>query len=116
MRRMADGIRQDFKAAGWETGEPVKEEEAEQLEMAVRGEAGRYVIVAHRSVMVLDRPRFELVDIASETVIWVRGIPTPQRAAELLAEYGVPAAEADTSDPASAPFPPLVPEDEDQNS
>lgn len=60
----------------------------------------------HRSVMVLDRPRYELLDTESDTAIWVRKIPDPARAAELLARYGVPAEEADTMDPATAPFPP----------
>jgi hypothetical protein len=115
MQMMAEEIRQAFEAAGWETGGPVGEEEAEQLEMAVRAEAGRYAIVAHRSVMVLENPTFELVDTESETVIWVREIPAPRRAAELLADYGVPAAEADTMDPATAPFPPLAPEEEDRS-
>lgn len=110
MRMMAEEIRRSFKAAGWETGEPIGEEEAEQLALAVRGEAGKYAIVAHRSVMVLEKPTFEIVDTEAETVIWVREVPNPQRAAELLAEYGVPAHQADTMDPATAPFPPLAPE------
>ena len=112
MRMMAEEIRRSFEAAGWETGGPIGEEEAERLEMAIRGEAGTYAIVAHRSVVMLDRPRYELVDTASETVIWVRELPDPHQAAELLAEYGVPAHEADTADPATAPFPPLAPEQE----
>lgn len=115
MRMMAEGIRQSFEAAGWETEGPIGEEEAERLALAVRGESGRYAIVAHRSVIVLENPTFELVDTESKTVIWVHEVPAPQRAAELLAEYGVPAAEADTTDPATAPFPPTVPEEEEQS-
>lgn len=113
MRMTAEEIRQAFEAAGWETGAPISEEEAGQLALVVRAEAGRYAIVAHRSVMVLENPTFELVDTESETVIWVREVPNPRRAAELLARYGVPAAEADTTDPATAPFPPRVPEEEE---
>jgi len=32
----------------------------------------------------------------------------------LLDRYGVPAEEADTMDPATPPFPPVVPEEEDR--
>ncbi len=113
MRMIAEEVRRDFEAAGWEAGEPIGEEEAKKLEMVVRAEAGRYAIVAHRSVLVLEHPRYELVDTESETVIWTRNIPTPQRTADLLAKYGVPAAEADTTDPATAPFPPMVPDEEE---
>ncbi len=114
MRMMAEEIRKAFEAAGWEAGETIDEEEAERLEMAVRGEAGRYAIVVHRSVIVLENPVFELVDTQSNAAIWARKIPKPQRAAELLAKYGVPADEADTMDPATPPFPPMVPEEEDR--
>lgn len=112
MRMIAEGIRRSFEAAGWETGGPIGEEEAEQLALVVRGEAGKYAIVAHRSVMVLEKPTFEIVDTEAEAVIWVREVPDPHQAAELLAEYGIPAHEADTADPATAPFSPLVPEEE----
>ena len=114
MHMMAEEIWQVFEAAGWEAGEPVSEEEAERLEMVIRAEAGRYAIIAPRSVIMLDEPIFELVDTDSGTAIWVRKIPDPERAAELLARYGVPADEADTIDPATPPFPPMVPEEEDR--
>lgn len=111
---MAAEIRQVFEAAGWDAGKPVGEEEAERLEMAVRAEAGRYAITAHRSVIVLDNPVFELCDRDLSRVAWVRKVPTPGRAAELLVGYGVPADEADTTDPATSPHPPTVPEEEDR--
>jgi hypothetical protein len=114
VRLMAEEIRRSFEAAGWDAGEPIGEEEAERLEMAVRAEAGKYAIVAHRSVIVLEEPVFELVDTDSNTAIWVRKIPEPRRAAELLARYGVPADEAHTVDPATPPYPPMVPEEEDR--
>ncbi len=114
MRMMAEEIRQAFEAAGWEVGEPIGEEEAERLEMVIRAEAGRYAIIAPRSVIVLDEPVFELVDADSGTAIWVRKIPTPQRAAELLARHGVPAEEANTIDPTTPPSPPMVPEEENR--
>ncbi len=81
--------------------------------MVIRAEAGRYAIIAPRSVLVLDEPIFELLDADSATAIWVRRIPGPQRAAELLARYGVPVDEADTIDPVTSP-PPVVPEEEDR--
>jgi len=114
MRELAEGIRRRFKAAGWDAGAPIGKEEAERLEMAIRGEAGRYTITAHRSVLVLDEPVFELCDSDSTRVAWVRKIPSPERAAVLLDRYGVPAEEADTMDPATPPFPPVVPEEEDR--
>jgi hypothetical protein len=114
MRMLAEEIRQDFEAAGWDVGRPVGEEEAERLEMAVRGEAGKYTITAHRSVLVLDEPVLELCDRDLSRVAWVRKVPTPDRAAELLAKYGSPADEADTMDPATSPLPPTVPEEDDR--
>jgi len=107
---MAETIRQAFEATGWED----IGEEAERLEMAIRGEAGRYTIAAHRSVLMLDDPVLELCDRDLARVAWVRKVPTPDRAAELLAEYGVPADEADTMDPATSPHPPTVSETEDR--
>ncbi len=101
MLMVAEEIRQAFEAAGWEAGEPIGEEEAERLEMVVRGEAGRYTITAHRSVLVLDDPVLELCDRDRFLVAWVRKVPTPERAAELLGRYGVLANEADTADPAT---------------
>jgi len=80
----------------------------------IRAEASKYAIVAPRSVLVLDQPIFELFDTDSDTAIWVRKIPNPQRAAELLARYGVPADEADTIDPDTPPSPPMVPVQEDR--
>lgn len=72
MRMLAEEIRQDFEAAGWDVGGPVGEEEAERLEMAVRGEAGKYTITAHRSVLVLDDPVLELCDRDRSRVARVR--------------------------------------------
>jgi hypothetical protein len=114
MRRIAEEIRGAFEAAGWGAGEPIGEEEAESMELVIRAEASKYAIVAPRSVLVLDQPIFELFDTDSDTAIWVRKIPNPQRAAELLARYGVPADEADTIDTATPPSPPMVPVEEDR--
>lgn len=114
MREMAETMRQAFEATGWQAGEPISEEEAERLEMVVRAEAGRYTITAHRSVLVLDEPVLELCDRDRSLVAWVRTVPTPERAAELLASYGVPAEEADTTDPATPPLPSTVPEGADR--
>jgi hypothetical protein len=66
--------------------------------MVIRARASKYAIVAPRSVLVLDQPIFELFDTDSDTAIWVRKISNPQRAAELLARYGVLADGADTID------------------
>ncbi len=37
-----------------------------------------------------DDPLFELVDHERDTTYWVREIPTPQQAAEMLWEHGTP--------------------------
>jgi hypothetical protein len=37
-----------------------------------------------------DEPLFELVDHERDTTYWVREIPTPQQAAEMLWEHGKP--------------------------
>lgn len=100
MRMMAEEIRQAFEAAGWEAGKPIGEEEAERLEMAIRGEAGRYTRTAHRSVLVLD-PCSSCVTGTGPA--W-RGCARSRR----------PADEADTADPATSPLPPTVPEREDR--
>ena len=100
--RMGLAVTDVDRAAGWEA----IGEEAERLEMAIRGEAGRYTLAAHRSVLMLDNPVLELCDSDRSRVAWVRKVPTPERAAELLARFGVPADEAGTADPATSPLPP----------
>ena len=103
---MAETIRQAFEAAGWEAiGEG-----AERLEMAIRGEAGRYTTMVHRSVLMLDDAVLESCDGDRSRVARVRKVPTPERAAELLARFGVPADEAGTADPATSSLLPTVSE------
>lgn len=114
MCALAEGMRQAFEAAGWEVGEPVGEE-AERLEMAVRGEVGKYTITAHRSVLVLDDPMLEFCDKDRSRVAWVRKIPASELDAELLARYWAPTEESvDTGVPARHPPLSTGPEEEDR--
>ena len=50
-------------------------------------------ILAHRWVWDSEHPVFELSDEATDLTYWVREIPTPDEAQELIKEHGRPAQE-----------------------
>ena len=52
------------------------------------GEDRHLSILASQWAPVSDAPAFELCDGEREVTYWVKEIPTPQRAAELLEEHG----------------------------
>ena len=71
---------QSFNVAGWEiTGN----------QDAIVGEAGGISIIAYEgSAISAEDPAFELLDQKRNLSRWVRTIPTPRIAAQLLFEHG----------------------------
>ncbi len=74
-------IEQGFVDAGWEL-------DGSFSGHLVIGEDGDLCILAHQWTWGTDDPVFELSD--GNVTYWVREIPTPQQAEELLDEYGGP--------------------------
>ena len=74
------------------------------------GEAGRYAIRTDEKVLG-DQTVFELRDEELDMKAYARRVPTPQRAAELLERYGVPAGISEVT-PGKVPMvPPQAEED-----
>jgi hypothetical protein len=76
-------IERRFIAAGWMVADP-------SSRFPLVGNRGDISIVAHQLMIETDEPVFELVDRARVRGYWVRTIPTPWVAAELLEELGGP--------------------------
>src|SRR3712207_2853111 len=74
------------------------------------GEAGRYAIRADEKVLG-DETVFELRDEELDMKAYARRVPTPQRAAELLDRYGVPAGMSEVT-PGKVP---MVPPEAEEN-
>jgi hypothetical protein len=73
-------IEQGFIEAGWEvTG---------SSDRVLVGVSGGRSIRAPQQAWGTNDPAFEIRNV--DSAFWVRTIPTPQRAAELLEEYGGP--------------------------
>jgi hypothetical protein len=75
-------VTEAFERTGWAIREVSSGE--------VVGEAGRYVIRPDEKVLG-DETVFELCDEELDMKAYARRVPTPERAAALLDEYGVPA-------------------------
>ena len=74
------------------------------------GEAGRYAIRTDEKVLG-DETVFELRDEELDMKAYARRVPTPQRAADLLERYGVPAGISEVT-PGKVPMvPPEAEED-----
>jgi hypothetical protein len=73
------------------------------------GEAGRYTIRADEKVLG-DETVFELRDEELDMKAYARRVPTPERAAELLDRYGVPAGMSEVT-PGKVPMVPLEAEE-----
>ena len=74
------------------------------------GEAGRYAIRADEKVLG-DETVFELRDEELDMKAYARRVPTPERAAELLDRYGVPAGISEVT-PGKVP---IVPPEAEEN-
>jgi hypothetical protein len=79
-------IEQAIEAAGWRLDEGF----SSQL---LVGNNHNLSILAHQWVWGTDDPVFELSDEQTDLTYWVREIPTPDRAEELIKEHGRPADE-----------------------
>ena len=79
-------IEQAIEAAGWRIDEGFSSH-------LLVGNDSTLSILAHRWVWATDDPVFELSDEQTDLTYWVREIPTPKRAAELIKEHGRPADE-----------------------
>ena len=95
-------LKEVFERAGW----AMREISAEEFV----GEAGRYAIRADEKVLG-DETVFELRDEELDMKAYARRVPTPQRAAELLDRYGVPAGMSEAT-PGKVP---MVPPEAEEN-
>jgi hypothetical protein len=81
-------IQQEFASAGWELDDGF-------YKHIIIGCTDSLSILAYRPAWETEEdPEFELCDHENDLSYWVREIPTPQRAAELLREHGEPLDEA----------------------
>lgn len=76
-------IRQAFADAGWQLDDGF-------YKHLIIGYKEDLSILAYRPAWQTDAPEFELCDHENALGYWVREIPTPQQAAELLKEHGEP--------------------------
>ena len=76
-------VEQAFGGAGWEL-------DGSFYKHLIIGYTGDLSIIAYRQTWETEDPKFQLCDHENDLSYWVREIPTPQRAAELLGEYGEP--------------------------
>jgi hypothetical protein len=96
---------QNFEAAGWSI-----QEKHPPGEEGVVGQAGRYVIRTTEK-LVGDETVYELQDEELNMKVYARKVPSPERAAELIEEYGAPAEISDVT-PGKVPMvPPETEED-----
>jgi hypothetical protein len=79
-------IEQALEDAGW------KVDEGFSAQLLV-GNNHTLSVLAHQWVWDTDDPVFEISDEDTDLTYWVREIPTPQQAQELIDEHGRPADE-----------------------
>jgi hypothetical protein len=77
-------IQQEFASAGWELDDGF-------YKHLIIGYTDSLSILAYRPAWETEEdPEFQLCDHENGLAYWVREIPSPQRAAQLLTEYGEP--------------------------
>jgi hypothetical protein len=96
-------VKEAFERTGWAIREVTSGEFV--------GESGKYAIRSDE-VVLGDETVFELRDEELEMKAYARRVPTPERAAELLDSYGVPAGISEVT-PGKVPMVP--PEAEEDN-
>lgn len=74
-------IEQNFVSAGWEL-------DGSFGDYLVIGSNDGISILAHKEVWGTESPLFEILDHEKMITYWVREVPTPQQAQELLHEHG----------------------------
>ena len=77
-------IEESFARAGWTLDGSFED----HLIIGHSGEG--FSIMAHKEVWSTEDPVFEILDHERMVSYWVREIPTPQKALELLQEHGEP--------------------------
>lgn len=84
-------VKQKFTSAGWY----IDDSFSEHLVIGCRGDD--LSIVAHPEEVLerAEEPLFEIFDHERYATYWVRQIPTPQQALQLLREHGEPPEEWD---------------------
>jgi hypothetical protein len=95
-------VKEAFERAGWAIRRVFSGE--------VVGEAGRYTIRTDEEVLG-DDIVFELRDEELDMKAYARWVPTPERSADLLNEYGVPAGMSEVT-PGKVP---MVPPEAEEN-
>ena len=96
-------VKEAFERGGWTIRDISSGE--------VVGEAGRYAICADEELLG-DETVFELRDEQLDMKAYARRVPTPERAAELLDRYGVPAGISEVT-PGKVP---MVPPEAEENN
>jgi hypothetical protein len=76
-------INQKFASAGWEL-------DGSFYKHLIVGYTGELSILAYRQAWETNDSKFQLCDHENDLSYWVREIPTPQQAAQLLREHGEP--------------------------
>jgi hypothetical protein len=89
LQQMIEELQQSFANAGWDLDGSFEDH-------LVIGYSGDGIsILAHKEAWDTDDPVFELLDHERMLTYWVKEIPSPQQAQELLEEYGQPPEEWD---------------------
>jgi hypothetical protein len=78
-----DEVEQGFAGAGWEIN-------GSFYKHLIIGYTDDLSIIAYRLLWETEDPKFQLCDHVNDLSCWVREIPAPQRALELLEERGKP--------------------------
>ena len=76
-------VEQGFASAGWEL-------DGSFYKHLIIGYLEDLSIIAYRQTWETEDPKFQLCDHENDLSYWVREIPTPRLAAELLIEDGEP--------------------------
>jgi hypothetical protein len=77
-------IQQGFVKAGWELDDGF----SKHLIIGISGD--NLSVLFYREMWEADDPLFEILDHVRNVTYWVREIPTPRQAKELLEEHGEP--------------------------
>ncbi len=82
LQQKIEELQQSFANAGWDLDGSFEDH-------LVIGYSGDGIsILAHKEAWGTDDPAFELLDHERMLTYWVREIPSPQQAQELLEDYG----------------------------
>jgi hypothetical protein len=76
-------INQKFASAGWKL-------DGSFYKHLIVGYTGELSILAYPNACKTNDSKFQLCDHENDLSYWVREIPTPQRAVQLLREHGEP--------------------------